>query len=131
MRKGGGIVKRLVEAVLEDLSSREVFLFRALCAGCGAAFGNHPRPFTKAGVRPQTPGRQILYDVLYEQEFHAARQAAIRDAAEQMNRCPVCRRLVCNGCFLICEELDLCAACADLLGQAGVRVLQGMVDAAV
>lgn len=124
-------MKQLVERLLEDLSSREVFVFRVLCSGCGGAFGNRPRRFSKAGIDPDTRSRQVIFDALYEQEFHAARQAAIRDAAEQMNRCPVCRRLVCNGCFLICEELDLCVACAELLGQAGVRVLQGMVDAVV
>ena len=70
----------------------------------------------------ENPSRQVLFDVLYEQEFRSARQGAIRSAAEQMNYCPVCRRLVCNACFLICEELDLCRDCADRLGLTGRSV---------
>jgi len=124
-------MKQLIESVLEDLSSREVFLFRVLCACCSEAFGSKARRFTRAGVLTESKSKGILYDVLYEQEFQAARQAAIAEAAEQLNRCPVCSRLVCNGCFLICEELDLCVGCAELLGLAGVRVLHETVDAAV
>ena len=33
--------------------------------------------------------------------------------------CPVCGRLVCDRCFLICEDLDLCIACAKALQVRG------------
>ena len=32
---------------------------------------------------------------------------------------PVCGRLVCDRCFLICEDLDLCIACAKALRVRG------------
>ena len=35
------------------------------------------------------------------------------------SRCPVCGRLVCDRCFLICEDLDLCIACAKTLQVRG------------
>lgn len=115
-------MRQLVEEILEDLSSGEAFHFRVICAGCGAAYGCRPKRFSKAGAVAENPSRQVLFDVLYEQEFRSARQGAIRSAAEQMNYCPVCRRLVCNACFLICEELDLCRNCADRLGLTGRSV---------
>ena len=124
-------MKELVESILENLSSREVFLFRVCCGGCGAEYGNKPRRFSKAGVEPENGNRQIIFDVLYEQELRLARQFAIRDAAEHMNYCPVCKRLVCNGCFLICDELDLCRECARKLGQTGKSVLHDIVEEAV
>lgn len=124
-------MKELVESILENLSSREVFLIRVCCSGCGAEYGNKPRRFSKAGVEPENGNRKVIFDVLYEQELRQARQFAIRDAAEQMNYCPVCKRLVCNGCFLICDELDLCRECAHRLGQTGQSVLHDIVEEAV
>ena len=124
-------MKELVESILENLSSREVFLIRVCCSGCGAEYGNKPRRFSKAGVEPENGNRQVIFDVLYEQELRLARQFAIRDAAEHMNYCPVCKRLVCNGCFLICDELDLCRECARKLGQTRKSVLHDIVEEAV
>ena len=110
--KGGCMLKKLVEMELENLSSREVFLFRVSCGSCGLEYGNRPIRFSKANTAPDTQNKQIIYDALYEQELRAARQIAIRNAAEQLNYCPICRRLVCNQCFLICEDLDMCRQCA-------------------
>lgn len=122
-------MKKLVEAALENLSSKEVFLFRVICGSCGLEYGNRPMRFSKADVPPGTQSKQILYDALYEQEAMLARQVAIRNAAEQMNYCPVCKRLVCNQCFLICDELDLCKQCAADLEQKGNPVLTGFLYA--
>ena len=124
-------MKQLVEAILENLSTRELFLFRVLCGRCGAEYGNNPRRFSKAGVVPENQNKRIIFDAIYEQEFRQAREFAIRDAAEHMNYCPICKRLVCNGCFLICEDLDMCRDCADRLGQIGYSVLHDVVDEAV
>ncbi len=122
-------MRKLVEAVLEDLSSREVFLFRVICGSCGAEYGNRPMRFSKAELSLSSQGERIIYNVLYEQEFQTAKQIAIRNAAEQMNYCPVCRRLVCNQCFLICEDLDLCKQCAIRLEQRGNPVLTPFLEA--
>ena len=124
-------MKKLVEMMLEDLSTREVFLFRISCPVCGAEYGGKQVRFSKAGIAPATKGKKIIYEACYEQEYRAARQTAIRDAAEHMNYCPICKRLVCNGCFLICEDMDMCRDCADRLGQTGYSVLHDVVDEAV
>ena len=122
-------MKKLVEAVLENLSSKEVFLFRVTCGSCGTEYGNKPMRFSKAEKPPTTQSKQIIYDVLYEQEFREARQVAIRNAAEHMNYCPICKRLVCNQCFLICDDLDMCKQCAADLEQQGKPVLVGFLEA--
>ena len=122
-------MKKLVEAVLENLSSKDVFLFRVICGSCGSEYGNRPIRFSKAGISPTTQNKKIIYDALYEQEFKAARQVAIRNAAEHMNYCPICRRLVCNQCFLICDDLDMCKQCAANLEQQGRPVAVGFLDA--
>ena len=122
-------MKKLVEAVLENLSTKEVFLFRVTCASCGTEYGNKPIRFSKAETSPATQSKQIIYDALYEQEFRDARRTAIRDAAEHMNYCPICKRLACDQCFLICDDLDMCKQCAADLGQQGNPVLVSFLEA--
>ena len=124
-------MKQLVDMLLENLSTREVFLFRIACGKCAAEFGGKPVRFSKAGIAPPTEGKRIIFEACYEQEFRAARQAAIRDAAEQLNYCPICKRLVCNRCFLICEDLDMCKQCAAHLEEAGSPVVTDVLDAAI
>ena len=124
-------MKQLVDMLLENLSTREVFLFRIACGICAAEFGRKPVRFSKAGITPPTEGKRIIFEACYEQEFRAARQAAIRDAAEHLNYCPICKRLVCNRCFLICEDLDMCKQCAAHLEEAGSPVVMDVLDTAI
>ena len=124
-------MKQLIESILENLSTKEVFLFRIICAGCGAEYANKPARFSKAGVTPASQGKKTIYDALYEQEFRAARQTALRIGAEHMNYCPICKRLVCNQCFLICDDLDMCKKCASELEQQGNPVMSDVLEAAI
>lgn len=124
-------MKKLVEAVLENRSSREVFLFRLTCASCGTDYGNKPMRFSKAEIPPTTPSEEIIYNALYEEELRTVRQSAIRNVAEHMNYCPICKRLVCNQCFLICDDLDMCTQCAAKLQQKGLPVAVRVIDAVV
>ena len=48
-----------------------------------------------------------------------ARERAIVEAAHGFNWCPLCGRLVCNRCFLICDDLDMCRTCAEDLHERG------------
>lgn len=124
-------MKQLVEAVLENLSSKEVFQFRVTCGSCRREYGNKPMRFSKAEIPPTSRSKQIIYSALYEQEFREARRIAIRSAAEHMNYCPICKRLVCNQCFLICDDLDMCRQCAADLEQQGNPVLPSVIEAAI
>ena len=124
-------MKQLVELILENLSTREYFLFRALCGECGTAYGNKQQRFSRAEAQPQTQSKKVIYDALYEQEFRSARLFAIRDAAENLNYCPICKRLVCNRCFLICEDLDMCKQCAAHLEETGSPVLTDVLETAI
>ena len=124
-------MKKLIERMLENLSTRDVFLFRIACGACGKEYGNKPIRFSKAEVIPQTPKKAALYEVLYAQELETARLSAVRDAAEHLNYCPICKRLVCNRCFLICEDLDMCIQCASAMEETGTPVLSDILEAAI
>jgi len=118
----------LLKLHLENLSTRETFLFRIRCEECGREYANTPRRFSKAGLAPQAQEKQILFDAIYEQEFQIARQSAVQEATEQLNCCPICKRLVCNHCFMICQDLDMCVSCAAKLQESGVPVLSDAQD---
>ena len=49
-----------------------------------------------------------------ETEHIAAYERANREAISWFNRCPICMRLVCDQCFRILDEMDMCNECADL-----------------
>ena len=121
-------MKKLIEMFLENLSTRDVFLFRISCGSCAAQYGNKPVRFSKAGVIPQTLKKAALYEIVYSQELQAARLSAVRDAAENLNYCPICKRLICNRCFLICEDLDMCRQCAAAMEETGTPVVSDVLE---
>ena len=124
-------MKKLIEMLLENLSTREFFLFRIACGACGREYANKPVRFSKAGEDPGSAQKKILFDAVYEQEFQNAKIGAIRNTVEHLNYCPICKRLICNRCFLICDDLDMCKQCAAHLQEEGSPVLADVVDAEI
>lgn len=109
--------------LLQDCSTREAFCFTLNCAECGTVWRSRPVRFSRAGVEPSTEGKRVIFDTLYQREKEAALLRAVAEARKAFNQCPICRRLVCDHCFLICEELDLCTACAARLQEQGSPVV--------
>lgn len=122
-------MKRVMKEAMGDCSTIEEFRFLLRCQVCGRTWHSSPVRFSKAGTKPETEGMRAVFRTLYEREREAAREKAAAEASEIFSRCPVCGRLVCDRCFLICEELDLCAACAKALQVRG-SVVAGDASAA-
>lgn len=112
-------MKRVVKEAMGDCSTVEEFRFLVRCQECGGIWHSTPIRFSKAGAEPESEGMRTILRTLYEREREAAREMAAAEAAEIFNYCPVCGRLVCDRCFLICEDLDLCIACAKALQVRG------------
>lgn len=112
-------MKRVVKEAMGDCSTVEEFRFLVRCQECSGIWHSSPIRFSKAGAEPESEGMRTILRTLYEREREAAREKAAAEAAEIFNYCPVCGRLVCDRCFLICEDLDLCIACAKALQVRG------------
>lgn len=112
-------MKRVVKEAMGDCSTVEEFRFLVRCQECGGIWHSTPIRFSKAGAEPESEGMRTIFRTLYEREREADREKAAAEAAEIFNYCPVCGRLVCDRCFLICEDLDLCIACAKALQVRG------------
>ena len=110
------------EALL-DCSTVEDFRFFVRCAECGKLWRSRPARFSRADISPETEGKRVIFRALYERERVEARSRAAAEFAQSFNRCPICGRLVCDDCFLVCDDLDLCVSCARRLEVQGQPVL--------
>lgn len=122
-------MKRVMKEAMGDCSTIGEFRFLLRCQACGRIWHSSPVRFSKAGTKPETEGMRAVFRALYERERAAAREKAAAEASELFSQCPVCGRLVCDRCFLICEDLDLCTACAEALQVRG-SVVAGDASAA-
>lgn len=89
---------------------------------CKTVWKSTPIRFSRAGKKPENENRKIIYDTLYDREKNLAFQKALNQAKEIFNICPICKRLVCDHCFLICDDLDMCVQCAAKLNEKGTVV---------
>ncbi len=115
-------MSHITKDLLQDCSTSNEFFFSLCCAECGEKWQSTPAGFSKAGITPETSGKLIIYDTLYQREKEAACNRALSEASKKFNLCPICRRLVCDHCFMICEDIDMCQACAKKLEEEGELV---------
>ena len=112
----------IMNGMLSDLSTPEEFRFSVCCSECGNMLTCKGIRFSKAGIQPESEHKRVIYKTLYEREKKVAFDKAMAQAEELFSQCPICHRLVCDICFLICEDLDMCSACAHRLQEKGVPV---------
>lgn len=115
-------MRHVVMEQLQDRSTQDEFIFSLRCSECGDVWNSESVRFSRAGVKPETPEKKIIYDTLYRMEKEAAMKRAAKAAVTMVSFCPICRRLVCDYCFMICEDLDMCQSCAERLQEKGQRV---------
>ena len=112
----------LLSSHLEDWSTPQYFCFSIRCEVCGEFWYSSSIPFSKAAQASEHREKKELYDAIYQRERERARLSAGQEARERFSQCPICRRLVCDACFLICDEMDLCRECAARMKEPGELV---------
>ena len=112
-------MKNIIKKRCIDNSDSDSFSFSLVCLECGKVWKSTPIRFSKAGENSQTESKRIIFKILYEREREQALERAAEEAAEYFNLCPHCGKIVCDDCFLICEDLDVCRSCAEHLQESG------------
>ena len=108
-------MRRIIKAFMQDASTASKFQFSLRCAVCGSLWKSRSAYFSKAEVQPENEGKHVIFQALYQREREEACERAVTEALEHFSRCPICRRLACDRCFLLGEDIDLCADCAAFL----------------
>ncbi len=108
-------MKSMIKERFIDYSDGAKFCFGLVCPECGKVWKSTPIRFSKAGENPKTESEKIIHKILYEREYKIALEKAAEEAMKYFNLCPYCKRVVCDDCFLICSDLDICRTCAEHL----------------
>ena len=116
---------------LIDCSTPDEFCFSLCCMECKTVWKSTPIRFSKAGKKPENENRKIIYDTLYDREKNLAFQKALNQAKEIFNICPICKRLVCDHCFLICDDLDITDAIPEMEESEGSEFLLEQLHSAI
>ena len=115
-------MKQIIREHLIDCSDQEKFVYNLICPECGKVWQSTPVAFSRAGEEPRTESKKVISYLVYEREKQRARARAVEEAVHFFNICPLCERLVCNNCFLICQDIDMCLRCAEHLQESGEKV---------
>ncbi len=105
--------------MLTDCSTEDKFQFSIVCEECGKVWKSRAVVFSKARIPPATEGKKVVYAALYQREKEEAQRKASRAGEKLFSRCPICHRWVCDDCFMVCEDLDMCKQCAEKLNEKG------------
>ena len=123
-------MKHIIRAHLADRSDRERFCFSLTCKECGSDWRSTPIRFSKASETPPTEAKRIITEALYQREHAQAVEHTLTEAVQHFNFCPICHGLVCNYCFVICDDLDMCHSCTEKLQEKGEAVMNIPMDLA-
>lgn len=115
-------VKQEIMEYLEDCSEEGMFQYRIRCENCGKLWYSGKKKFSHAHIVPKTEGKRIIYQTLYQREQKEAFLQAAQEAREVFSCCPICGHLVCDACFLLCDEIEMCSSCAARLEEEGIPV---------
>lgn len=107
---------------MQDLSDKDRFVFSVDCTVCGKKWTSTPISFSKAGETVISEAKEIVYAALYQKEKQQAALKAVEEAKINLNFCPVCKSIVCDSCFMICDDIDMCVECAAALHENGELV---------
>ncbi len=108
---------------MKDCSTEDTFCFKLLCSSCGTWYYSKPISFSQAGNSVSDENKKVIYNAVYKREWTKARDEVLEEAVNHFSICPICGGLVCDRCFLICEEIEMCRTCAERLHESGKPVI--------
>jgi len=118
---GARSMEDIIEKSIEDDSDRHdgIIRFIVRCGCCDEIWHSKPWRFSLAGTTVGNSNKQIVYEAKWKREWMYERTHAVAEALKVFNFCPICERLSCEKCFRVCDTIDMCASCAQRLGESG------------
>lgn len=95
---------------MTDNSTEEYFNFLFHCDICHHNWDSIPIEFSAGNDENNKVDKNSS---IWKSEHEAAYERANREAMMYFNRCPVCKRWVCDNCFMIHEKYDICKECSE------------------
>ena len=94
---------RPITQKMTDESEGGIYRFTFYCDNCGAPRQSEAyQSISEEALSPEK--REIEHNDAYERANHAA--------MSWFNRCPGCKRYVCDYCYRVLDNMDLCDECA-------------------
>jgi hypothetical protein len=123
-------MRDIIEELIEDDSDRAAgtIHFIVRCKTCDEIWSSRTTRFSMAGIPAKNENKQIVYDAMWQKEWGIARSSAVEEAAKHFNLCPICKKASCEKCFRICDTIDMCASCAQRLGEAGEAIEDEFIE---
>ncbi|MBE6108345.1 MAG: hypothetical protein E7192_06870 [Erysipelotrichaceae bacterium] len=112
-------MKNIILKNMKNHSNQSHFLFSVSCSCCGRTWNSPPVLYSKSNEVPANESKRIIFQSIYNHEMEKAAALALNEARTHFNFCPMCKKLVCNNCFMICEDIDMCISCAKELEEQG------------
>lgn len=113
---------------LEDCSTADAFCFAIHCETCHTYWYSKRLPFEKGSQATIFRQKGVLYEALYKRQKNRALLMAVKEAKGYFSRCPICKRVVCNRCFIVCEPIGMCCECAARICENDVLVNEGRTE---
>lgn len=101
---------RPITRQINDHSTEREFCFTFYCDICNHPWESVPvKGSLESGCGCSAEAKALIW----QSEHDAAYERANQEAVRHFNRCPICKRFVCDDCFLILPDQDLCIECAE------------------
>lgn len=104
---------------IRDKSTDRFFKFSFYCDRCGKEWTSEEYPFVHGFSEKLTDDEKRAKEILFRVDHDAAFERANLDARLRFNHCETCGSIVCDECFAMEEEEELCLDCAKRRGCYG------------
>ncbi len=98
---------------IRDKSTDRFFKFSFYCDRCEKEWTSEEYPFVHSFSDELTDDEQRAKEILWRIDHDVALERANLEARLQFNYCKTCGGIVCDECFAMEEDEDLCQDCAS------------------
>ncbi len=106
------MLKTITKKIL-DKSTDKFFKFVFYCERCGYEWTSEAYCFLHGFPDELTEGEERAKNIMWKVEHDAAMERANLEARLRFNQCCSCGRIVCDECFAMETDGDLCVDCAN------------------